>query len=359
VVGRSVPELHSCAVAAMPIRDPSTTTSNGVTFLVVFLSILLILAFLFVFKLLFRKSRRSWFNSLGLFPSPSSLTRTSAQVLSKVIKYQPPFLVGFLGSPSWETSITISVHKVLHEQQLSFYTAESPNINYNSRMNCSSPSMKTSTIGCHGRLLSISSFGQTLGSSLLPSGHQETVPCSPGPPPPVMVARRRYSLPSVARSSAQHAQIRRSYSTKARRGKYRGSDIESIFFSPQSTIEMREKSEKHASFFPLLGPEISAMQTKVLAGPLTTLVPSPNMSIDLATNVLSQCMDEIPANPMYFSPMAECVISSISSASFNSGQSDPILQFHNKLHCQQSGLSEPSLEPPTYKRLRTFGLRHY
>jgi len=268
--------------AALPIQSVPAATSNGVTFFAVLFTTLSTLTFLCVSKTLFRKSRRSWFTRLAALTPTSTPAGKKASILSKFLHTQPKpgLLVGFLGSPTWETCLTLNVHKTLHERRRSFFAVDHPPPTSPKHW-YSSLSFLDSNTSRHRHLSSIS-FGRALEfSSLVYQSENGTVLCTPRPPPALydssrVIPRRRYSLPSVVRN-AQHAQIKRSYSTKARRIKHRRPEVDSNSFAPVSPAKALNDSVAHIlplPFSPLLNAGPSELYPKLL-GP-TPDSPSPS-----------------------------------------------------------------------------------
>ena len=246
--------------AAIPIHS-APATSNGVTFIAVLFTTLSTLTFLYVFKTLFNRSRRSWFARLGALAPTSTTAESKAHVSTKFVHIQPKpgILVGFLGSPTWETCLTLNIHKTLHERRRSFFAVENPPCTSFKYLR-SSPSFQDSNACDHMHLPSISSFGQSLElSSVMYQFEKRTIPLTPRLPPALydssrVTPQRRYSLPAVVRN-AHHAQIRRSHSTKARRIKHQRPQIDSMSFASVSPAKVTTDSVKHIfplSFSPLL-----------------------------------------------------------------------------------------------------------
>ncbi|KAK2466236.1 hypothetical protein APHAL10511_001878 [Amanita phalloides] len=231
-------------VTALPIHRPQFSP-NAVTFLAVLSAILSFLTLLYVAKLFFRKSRQSWFTSLGAL-APSSTP--------KFVHAQSGILVGFFSSPAWETTVTLNVHKTLLERRQSFFAVEYPS-----------------------HIRSVSSFGQILE---LPSLiYQPAKGFTPRPPSTLYDSakvRRRYSLPSTVRPRTQYGRMRRSYSTKAKRGKHRKSDLNSITLAPvlpSKVVDDRVKHISPLSFSPLL--DVGSCEDTNFFGPATKTVLTP------------------------------------------------------------------------------------
>lgn len=243
--------------AAVPIHS-APTTSNGITVIAVLFTTLSTLTFLYVFKALFKRSRRSWFTRLGALAPTSTPVEDKATVSYNVVHAQPRpgILVGFLGSPTWETYLTLNIHKTLYERRRSFFAVDNPPRTSFQYLH-SSLGFQDSNISGHVHLPTIS-FGQALElPSFVYQSEKRTVLFTP---PPALydgskvIPQRRYSLPSVVRN-AHHAQVRRSYSTKARRIKHQRPQIDSISFAPVSPARVLTDSVKHIfplSFSPLL-----------------------------------------------------------------------------------------------------------
>ena len=268
--------------SALPIQGVPAT-SNSITFFAVLFTTLSTLTFLCVSKFLFRKSRRSWFTRLAALTPTSTPAGNKASILSKFLHTQPRpgLLVGFLGSPTWETCLTLNVHKTLHERRRSFFAVDHPP-RPSSKYWYSSLSFRDSNTRRHRHLSSIS-FGRALEfSSLVYQPENGTAHFTPRPPPPALhdssrvIPRRRYSLPSIVRN-AQHAQVKRSCSTKARRLKHRRPEVDSISFSP--VLPEKALSDSVAHIFPLpLSPLLDAGSSeryRKLLGPAPD-TPSPS-----------------------------------------------------------------------------------
>lgn len=245
--------------AAVPIHS-APAISNSITVIAVLFTTLSTLTFLYVFKALFRRSRRSWFTRLGALAPTSTPAQYKATVSYNFVHTppRPGILVGFLGSPTWETCLTLNIHKTLYERRRSFFAVDNPPCTSFQYLH-SSLGFQDSNISGHMHLPSMSSFGQALElPSLVYQSEKRTVLLTPPPPAlydsSTVIPPRRYSLPSVVRN-AHHAQIRRSCSTKARRIKHQRPQIDSISFAPVSPARVLTDSVKHIfplSFSPLL-----------------------------------------------------------------------------------------------------------
>ncbi|KAF8621623.1 hypothetical protein AX15_007641 [Amanita polypyramis BW_CC] len=232
-----------------------------------------------------------------------------AQFWSKAARPQPGFLVGFFGSPMWETKITLTVHKTLHERRRSFFTAEHPPCTGYPK--CSDYTLKESTIDTCRWLHPTFSSGRVLEAPSLAYNHQsekKIVICTPRLPPLALsdssrvIPQRTRSLPSTTRSNVHRAQIGRSCSTRARRGKHPKPGIDTAFIAPPPSPKVPDDSVMHISplsFSPLFGLGYSEQYAK-LFGPATGRAPaspspspsSLNIQVNLNSSMLCNSSNE-------------------------------------------------------------------
>jgi len=272
-------------VSALPVKVESP---SGSACLAVLLTLVVILSLLVAFKHAYMKQRRietahtrAQSSTPGCSFAADSYYRSTTSFLPSVGSINPEhekagFLVGFLGSPAWETRVKSTVGKDVwreHKQSSFMYQlhTESRRRKYSQ--------LRRSSVRGMGSLVNIgqpgsSSISNTIDSRVLCQGRSRSL-CLPTYPAKAQIGLpntstpRRFSLPSVGRKEIYGVlqQKRHSSLKRARSGR---SDISGTFLTGNTSLRLVETMAGLDLPLPLSGDQ----QHSLIASPLPSLSPT-------------------------------------------------------------------------------------